>query len=126
MNKLKSDWEKELYMEVCTCETRRGIRWWKMGIWRSKGVRGNIEQGMCPICSEEEGWRHLFRCEGTRRGRDELVDKGFTSTDPENAIRRIVENKNKEKLQKIGLFLSQYEEKWKRSAKKYEDESVTN
>jgi hypothetical protein len=46
-----------------------------MGIWRLKGVRGNIDQGMCPICSKQEGWSRILRCEGTRSLRDELVDK---------------------------------------------------
>jgi hypothetical protein len=43
------------YIEVCTQEARRGIGWWKMGIWRIKSVRGNIEQGMCPMCNKKEG-----------------------------------------------------------------------
>jgi hypothetical protein len=29
-----------------------------------KGVRGNIEQGMCPMCNEE-GWSHILRCKET-------------------------------------------------------------
>jgi hypothetical protein len=55
-NELKSSWEMKLYTEVCTQEARRGIGWWKMGIWRLKGVRGNKEQGMCPMCNNEKGW----------------------------------------------------------------------
>jgi hypothetical protein len=54
-NELKRSWEKKVYIEVCTQEARRGIEWWKMGIWRLKGVRGNTEQGMCPMCNKEEG-----------------------------------------------------------------------
>jgi hypothetical protein len=50
-NELKSSWEKKLYIEVCTQEARRGIGWWKMGMWRLKGVRRNTEQGMCPMCN---------------------------------------------------------------------------
>jgi hypothetical protein len=42
-NELKSSWEKKLYIEVCTQEARGGIEWWKMCIWRLKGVRGNTE-----------------------------------------------------------------------------------
>jgi hypothetical protein len=54
-----------------------------------------------------------------------LVDKLFTSIDPKIGI-MIVSNKNKDKLQKIRLYLSKYKEKWERSVKKYEDEIVTN
>jgi hypothetical protein len=52
-NELKSSWEKKVYIDVCTQEARRGIGWWKMGIWRLKDVRGNTEQGMCPMCNKE-------------------------------------------------------------------------
>jgi hypothetical protein len=54
-NELKSVWGEKMYIEVCTQEARRGIGWWKMGIWRLKCVRGNTEQGMCPMCNKEEG-----------------------------------------------------------------------
>jgi hypothetical protein len=52
-NELKNNWEKKLYIEVWSQEARRGIGWLKMGIWKLKGVRGNIEQGICPMCSKE-------------------------------------------------------------------------
>jgi hypothetical protein len=87
-----------------------------------KGVRENTEQGMCPMCNKEEGWSHVLRCEKTRSWREEFVDKRLTSIDPEIGIRRKVTNKNNDKLQKIGLYLSKYKEKWKRSVKKYEEE----
>jgi hypothetical protein len=53
----------------------RGIGWLKIGIWRLRGVWGNTEQGMCPMCNKEEGWSHILRCAETRRWREELVDK---------------------------------------------------
>jgi hypothetical protein len=53
----------------------------------------------------------ILRCEGTRSWKDELVDKRFRSINPEIRIRRIVENKNKDKLQKTGLYLSKCKEK---------------
>jgi hypothetical protein len=30
-NELKSSWEREKYIDICTFEERKG-RWWKMGI----------------------------------------------------------------------------------------------
>jgi hypothetical protein len=116
---LKSSWGKKLYIEVCTQEARRGIGWWKMGIWRLKGVRGHTEQGICPMCNKE-GWSHILRCEKTRSWREELVDKRFTSIEPEIGMRRIDTIKD-DKLQKVGLYLSKYKEKWKRSVMKYEE-----
>jgi hypothetical protein len=115
-----------LYIEVCTQEARRCIGWWKMGIWRLKGVRGSTEQGMCPVCNKEEGWSHILRCEETGSLREELVDKRFTNIEPEIGIRRIATIKDDGKLQKIGLYLSKYKEKWKRSVMKYEKEQIIN
>jgi hypothetical protein len=95
---------KKLYIEVCTQEARRGIGWSKMGIWRLKGVRGNTEQGMCSMCNKEEGWGHILRCEETRSWRQELLDKKFTSIEPQIGIRRIATIKDNNKLQKLGYI----------------------
>jgi hypothetical protein len=46
-----------------------------MGIWKLKGIRGNIEQGICPMCGKEEGWSHIFRCDETKSWKNDLVDK---------------------------------------------------
>jgi hypothetical protein len=93
-----------------------------MGIWKLKGVRGNIEQGICPMCSKEEGWRHIFRCDETKSWRNDLVHKRFTSDDPEIGIRRVVTNKDEDKLQKSGLYLNMYKEKFKRAVIKHEED----
>jgi hypothetical protein len=43
---------------------------------RLKRVRGNIEQGICPICIKGD-WNNIFSCAGTKICRDEIVDKRF-------------------------------------------------
>jgi hypothetical protein len=75
-----------------------------MGIWRLKGVRGNTEQEMCPMCNKE-GWSHMLRCAETRSWREELVNKRFTSIEPEIGMRRIATIKDNDKLQKAGLLI---------------------
>jgi hypothetical protein len=87
-----------------------------------KGVRGNIEHGMCPMCNKEEGWRHILRCDKTRSWREDLVDKTFTSIEPEIGIRRVAASKDNDKLQKFGLYLNMYKDKWKRAVMKYDEE----
>jgi hypothetical protein len=121
-NELKNNWEKKFYIEVCTQEARRGIGWWKTGICKLKGVRSNREQGICPLCNKEEGWSHVLRCDETKSCREDLVDKRFTSVDPEIGIRRVATSKDKDKLQKFGLYLNMYKDKWKRAVIKYEEE----
>lgn len=52
-NSLMNNWEKKEYIEPCTGEDRRGIVWWKIGVWRMKEVIRNSELGIWPICSKE-------------------------------------------------------------------------
>jgi hypothetical protein len=62
----------------------------KIGVWWLKGVRRNNEQRVCSMCSKEEDWGHVLRCEGTNIWRDEILDKKFRNVDTEIGIRRIV------------------------------------
>jgi hypothetical protein len=117
---LKSSWENKLCIEVCIQEARKGIGWWKTGIWRLKGVRENKEQEMCPMCNKKEGWSHILRCAETRSLREELVDKRLINIEPEIGMRRIATIKGNDKLQKVGLYLSKCKEKWKRSVMNHE------
>jgi hypothetical protein len=61
-------------------------------------------------------------CEETRSWREDLVDKRFTSIEPEIGIRRVATSKDNDKLQKFGLYLSMYKEIWKRTVMKYDEE----
>jgi hypothetical protein len=103
-NELKNNWEKKLYIEVCSQEARRGIGWWKMGIWRLNGVSGNTEQGMWPMCNKEEGWSHILRCDEARSWREELVNKRFTRIEPEIGIRKVATSRDNDKQQNLGCI----------------------
>jgi hypothetical protein len=50
-----------------------------MGIWRLKGMRGNVDKGVCPVCRKEEGGSHILQCEGTRVWTDRWLERKFTS-----------------------------------------------
>jgi hypothetical protein len=116
LNSLKRDWQKEDYTSKTTRESRRSIAWWRMGIWRLKGIRKDVEIGICPIC-KKEGLSHILRCDGTKMWREEILDKRFWNIDPEKGIRKIAGCKNKEIWQKLGLYLSRYRGKWERMIK---------
>jgi hypothetical protein len=58
-----------------TIEERRGIGWWKLGMWGLKWMRRNTDQGICAVCRKEEGWSHILQCEGTRNWREKLLGK---------------------------------------------------
>jgi hypothetical protein len=49
------NWKVIGYAEVYSFEETKGIGWWKICIWRLNGLRGNIGQGICPVCRKEEG-----------------------------------------------------------------------
>jgi hypothetical protein len=66
---------------------------------------------MCPVCNREGGWSHILKCEEIRSWREELVDKRFTSIEPEIGMRRIATIKDNDKLLKVGLYLSKYKGK---------------
>jgi hypothetical protein len=97
-----------------------------MGIWRLKGIRKNVEIGICPICREEEELSHILRCDGTKMWREEILDKRFWNIDPEIGIGKIAGCKNKEMWQELGLYLSRYRERWERMMKKNECDDMSN
>jgi hypothetical protein len=73
------------------------------------------------MCNKE-GWSHILRYAETRSWGEELVDKRFINIDPEIGMRMIATIKDNDKLRNVGLYLSKYKEKWKRSVMKYEEE----
>jgi hypothetical protein len=68
-NELNSSWENKLYTEAYMQEARRGMGWWKMGIWKLKVIRGSTEEGMF-LRWNKEVWSHILRSEETRNWRD--------------------------------------------------------
>jgi hypothetical protein len=70
------------------------------------------------MCNKEEGWSHVLRCGETKSCREGLVDKRFTSIEPEIGIRMVATSKDNDKLQQSGLYLNMYKEKWKRAVMK--------
>jgi hypothetical protein len=98
---LKRNWQKEDYTSITTRESRRNMVWWRMRIWRLKGIRKNVEIGISPICRKEEELSHILRCDGTKMWREEILDKRFWNIDPETGIRKIAGRKNKEMWQKL-------------------------
>jgi hypothetical protein len=87
---LKNNWEREIYIQKSVTVRRGGIGWWKVGIWRVKGMRGSIDQGMY-----EETMKDGATSWGTKSWRHEFISKIFTSIDSELVNGKIVSNKNK-------------------------------
>jgi hypothetical protein len=105
-NELKSSWKREKCIDICTFEERKCIGWWKMGIWRLKRMRGNIDKGVlvCPVCRKEGGGSHILQCEGTRFWGDRWLERKFTSVHPEIGTKK-ASNKMRDNWTKIAQYL---------------------
>jgi hypothetical protein len=118
-NELKSSWEREKYIDICTFEERKGIGWWKMGIWRLKGMRGNIDKGVRSVCRKEGRKEGVTSCSVKVQGSGGTwLERKFTSTHPEIGIKKIASNKMRDNWTKIAQYLIKYKQKWERAVKK--------
>jgi hypothetical protein len=72
-----------------------------MGIWRLKGMRGNIDKGVCSVCRKEEGGNHILQCEDRRVCRDRWLERKFTSVHPEIGIKKKTQIKREITGQKL-------------------------
>ncbi|KAJ4448274.1 hypothetical protein ANN_10288 [Periplaneta americana] len=45
---VKQFWEQEEYVRLNSRKERTGMALWRLGIWRLKNRRGNVEKGKCP------------------------------------------------------------------------------
>jgi hypothetical protein len=92
-----------------------------MGIWRLKGMRGNTDKGVCPVCRKEEGGSHILQSKGTRVWTDRWLERKFTSVHPEIGIKNIASNKTRDNWTKIAQYLTTDKEKWERAVKKSDE-----
>jgi hypothetical protein len=105
---LKSSWEREKYIDICAFEGKKGVGWWKMGIWRLKRMRGNTDKGVCPVCMKEGGGSHILQREGTRVWRDRWLEIKFTR---EIGIKKIASYKTRDNWTKTEKYLIEYKQK---------------
>jgi hypothetical protein len=113
---LKSSWEREKCIDICTFQERKGTGWWKMGIWRLKGMRGNTDKGVCLYAGKKR--------EGGTSCNVKVQGSGGTGgwkeclLHPEIGIKKIASNKTRDNWTKIAQYLIKYKHKWERSVKK--------
>jgi hypothetical protein len=73
---MKLLWDREDYVVCGSRNDRMGIAWFRVGIWKLRGVRKGLEIGRCPLCSGEEDAVHIIlKCPETRRLREHLSRK---------------------------------------------------
>jgi hypothetical protein len=77
---MKQEWDREEFIVYCNRNERRGMAWWRLGIWKLRGSRKGVEKGTCPLCLGEEDTKHiLLECPETNDWRTEMLCKnGWT------------------------------------------------
>jgi hypothetical protein len=56
---MKQEWGREEYIDCCNRNDRRGMAWWRLGIWKLRGSRKGVEKGTCPLCLGKEDTKHF-------------------------------------------------------------------
>jgi hypothetical protein len=106
---VKQEWAGEQYISCCSRTERSGLAWFKIGIWKLRGMRKESEKGRCPLCSEEEDPIHiLLKCSETRKWREQFLNRKWLRP----AFKKIINCNNSIELKNIGSYLYKIKCKW--------------
>jgi hypothetical protein len=73
---MKLLWDREDCVVFDSGNDRMGIAWFRVGIWKLRGVRKGLEIVRYPLCNGEEDAVHIIlKCPETRRLREQLSRK---------------------------------------------------
>ena len=71
-----------------------------------RGVRWNVDEGRCPLCSGEEAVKHiLLDCKQTKHWRLKLIHDKWLNMNKKVAYRKTMKITNKVHLLNIGKYL---------------------
>ena len=89
--KIKKIWGKEDYVDGVDNRGRAGWAWFRLGLWRSRGIRKNFERVRCLLCYEEEDEVHIMlvgkRTQGWRR---EYLEDKVLKVNPVVGLKKII------------------------------------
>jgi hypothetical protein len=57
---MKQKWVREEHIDCCNRNERRGMAWWRLGIWKLRGSRKSVEKGTCSLCFGEGRFQTHF------------------------------------------------------------------
>jgi hypothetical protein len=73
---MKQRWQEEACVNCLYRNDRTGIAWWRIGIWKMRGIRKEFKKGSCPLCYEQEDDKHVLpTCPDTMTWREEFLCK---------------------------------------------------
>jgi hypothetical protein len=105
-------WDREDYVMCGSRNDRRGIAWFRAGIWKVRGIRKGLEIGRCPLRNGEEDAIHIvLKCPETRRLREHLSRK-WQIINVELVYKKIINCTNTVELRNLGRYLYKIKCKW--------------
>jgi hypothetical protein len=115
---VKGEWGKEGYIEKCTKKERIVVIWWKAGIWKLKGIRGDFEKGRCPLCGGDEDEKHiLLKCKESKKWREEWTKSNWLSMNEILVYRKRIGCMDANKTKLLGNYLFKVKCKWEHKVK---------
>jgi hypothetical protein len=57
---MKLRYSKDDYVNCWSRKERVGVAWWRLEIWKLRGIRRGLERGICPLYYELEDANHIL------------------------------------------------------------------
>ena len=122
-SRIKRIWSKEDYVDEGDNKIREGWSWFRLGVWRSRGMRKNFEKDKCPLCLEREDEFHIMLgCNKTKEIRKNYIEDKILRLSLELGLMKILKERNRTQIRKVGLMLFRIKKEWVKEIERYEIE----
>jgi hypothetical protein len=109
----------EEYMNCCSRKETAEIAWWRVGMWKLRGIRKGFEKGRVSLCCGLEDAKYILLIwTEIKKWREEFLCKTWTGLDQDLTFKKLVGCKNAVKLKNIGKYLLRVKGKWENKIKK--------
>jgi len=51
---LEEEWGRELYTSCYELNERNAVAWFRLGMWKMRGLRKGAERERCPLCEVDK------------------------------------------------------------------------
>lgn len=92
---------------------RIGLAWFRLGFWKLRGKRRDVEKGRWPLSDEDENVvRMLIKCKETQRWQEQFLDNKGLRINEEITHKKIISFNKITKLKNVGTSLHIAKGKW--------------
>ena len=119
-SEIKVGWSREEYVLECNNKIIMGWSWYRLGLWKSRGGRRNFPKDKCPLCGGVEDEYHiLLLCCKLTELRKEYIEEKKLRMHYRIALLKIVNEKKKEEIRRVGTMLWRIKCAWMKEIEKY-------